>query len=175
MCIKGDCVKHKKAPQVDDNCVFGDSTGIVSNNMKCGEYIKFDAGGCYDDTVLAYCCDLCKKRYRGVKGCEYGDKISGCESGHCSVTSNIPICCRTCNPEAEKTDDPLSNLGRVTTGKQEQPQRPPGGNGTTQKNDNTRVVPVTKKHTRPSPKPPEGTTDLFRYMIYILPVVINIG
>ncbi|KAI8761486.1 A disintegrin and metalloproteinase with thrombospondin motifs 7, partial [Biomphalaria glabrata] len=90
VCINGHCVSDPYAPQLDENCAFGDRP---SNS--CSWYINDFIGKCYSTLDYRSCCDTCNNVSRPVKGCEYGDRIIDCTKDHC-LNSQVD-CCGTCN------------------------------------------------------------------------------
>ncbi|XP_055894132.1 uncharacterized protein LOC106058577 isoform X3 [Biomphalaria glabrata] len=90
VCINGQCVSDPYAPQLDENCAFGDRP-----DNSCYGYIKEFIGKCYTSIDYQSCCDLCNNVSRPVKGCEYGDRIIDCTQDHC-LNSQVD-CCGTCN------------------------------------------------------------------------------
>ncbi|XP_055878735.1 uncharacterized protein LOC129924971 isoform X1 [Biomphalaria glabrata] len=90
VCINGQCVSDPYAPQIDENCAFGDRP-----SYSCSLYINDFMGNCYSTLNYRACCDTCNKVSRPVKGCEYGDRIIDCTKDHC-LNSQVD-CCGTCN------------------------------------------------------------------------------
>nr|KAI8744395.1 A disintegrin and metalloproteinase with thrombospondin motifs 7-like [Biomphalaria glabrata] len=90
VCINGQCVSDPYAPQIDENCAFGDRP-----SYSCSVYINDFMGNCYSTLGYRACCDTCNTMSRPVKGCEYGDRIIDCTKDHC-LNSQVD-CCGTCN------------------------------------------------------------------------------
>ncbi|KAH9487982.1 hypothetical protein Btru_066829 [Bulinus truncatus] len=95
MCINGQCVSDPFAPQVNENCVFGDRPGIVYESLTCSQFITNQNGRCYNDVNYRICCSSCNKVYKPILGCEYGDKLTGCQPENCLQYKTQ--CCKTCN------------------------------------------------------------------------------
>ncbi|KAI8739957.1 A disintegrin and metalloproteinase with thrombospondin motifs 7 [Biomphalaria glabrata] len=90
VCINGQCVSDPYAPQLDENCAFGDRP-----SYSCSLFINDFMGNCYSTLGYRACCDTCNNVSRPVKGCEYGDRIIDCTKDHC-LNSQVD-CCGTCN------------------------------------------------------------------------------
>ncbi|XP_055877969.1 uncharacterized protein LOC129924798 isoform X1 [Biomphalaria glabrata] len=90
VCINGHCVSDPYAPQLDENCAFGDRP-----SYSCSLFINDFMGNCYSTLGYRACCDTCNNVSRPVKGCEYGDRIIDCTKDHC-LNSQVD-CCGTCN------------------------------------------------------------------------------
>ena len=56
----------------------------------------------------AACQTLLKVTVDLIADCEYGDIATGCESRHCSIDDNLPLCCGTCNYGDPITTTPTS-------------------------------------------------------------------
>ncbi|XP_055860948.1 A disintegrin and metalloproteinase with thrombospondin motifs 7-like isoform X3 [Biomphalaria glabrata] len=105
ICINGHCVSDPYAPQLDENCAFGDRP-----NYSCNMYISLFKGNCYSTGRYQSCCDTCNNVSRPVKGCEYGDRILYCTQDHCLNAKED--CCGTCNYGTPFT--PMSSTRRST-------------------------------------------------------------
>ncbi|XP_055896706.1 uncharacterized protein LOC129928109 isoform X3 [Biomphalaria glabrata] len=90
VCINGHCVSDPYAPQLDENCAFGDRP-----SYSCSLFINDFMGNCYSTLGYRACCDTCNNVSRPVKGCEYRDRIIDCTKDHC-LNSQVD-CCGTCN------------------------------------------------------------------------------
>ncbi|XP_055881383.1 uncharacterized protein LOC129925651 isoform X2 [Biomphalaria glabrata] len=90
VCINGQCVSDPYAPQLDENCAFGDRP-----SYSCSLYINDFMGNCYSTLSYRACCDTCNNVSRPVKGCEYGDRIIDCTKDHC-LNSQVD-CCGMCS------------------------------------------------------------------------------
>ncbi|XP_055861858.1 uncharacterized protein LOC129922012 isoform X5 [Biomphalaria glabrata] len=90
VCINGQCVSDPYAPQIDENCAFGDRP-----SYSCSLFINDFMGNSYSTLGYRACCDTCNNASRPVKGCEYGDRIIDCTKDHC-LNSQVD-CCGTCN------------------------------------------------------------------------------
>ncbi|KAL8620281.1 hypothetical protein ACOMHN_042016 [Nucella lapillus] len=77
VCSLGMCVASKEQINVPGMAVSGTS-----------------APNCYDSYTQRACCRTCAAFYQRKPGCEYGDKILGCETYHCARHSST--CCQTC-------------------------------------------------------------------------------
>ncbi|XP_078325335.1 A disintegrin and metalloproteinase with thrombospondin motifs 6-like isoform X2 [Crassostrea virginica] len=96
-CISGECKYDECAPPGDENCLYGDSQGVVftysSKAITCSfEDINNDPSVCYH--VESKCCQQCKNFLTGISGCKYGDRTKGCRPHHCQL--NPSNCCGTC-------------------------------------------------------------------------------
>ncbi|XP_055895809.1 uncharacterized protein LOC129928013 isoform X1 [Biomphalaria glabrata] len=90
VCINGQCVSDPYAPQIDENCAFGDRP-----SYSCSLFINDFMGNCYSTLGYRACCDTCNNVSRPVKGCEYGDRIIDCTKDHC-LNSQVD-CCGMCS------------------------------------------------------------------------------
>ncbi|XP_055886540.1 uncharacterized protein LOC106057749 isoform X2 [Biomphalaria glabrata] len=90
ICMNGKCVSDPYAPQLDENCAFGDKP-----DKTCEWYIHGFIGHCYSSVNYQLCCNTCNNVSRPVKGCEYGDRSMDCTQDHC-LDSKVD-CCGTCN------------------------------------------------------------------------------
>ncbi|XP_055887106.1 uncharacterized protein LOC106053118 isoform X2 [Biomphalaria glabrata] len=90
ICINGQCVSDPYAPQLDENCVFGDTP-----DETCYSHVNEFIGYCYIPYNYRQCCDSCNNVSRPVRGCEYGDRIMSCTQDHC--LNSKEDCCGTCN------------------------------------------------------------------------------
>ncbi|KAK3586563.1 hypothetical protein CHS0354_016326 [Potamilus streckersoni] len=102
------------------------SNGLISKNPEL----------CYREDIQLNCCKSCNKTYTGIKGCEYGDKLTVCNKLLCDIgLFNQSDCCRTCSPEnsvserpttpnvkcwnyqsVTQTPPPTANTGQITGG-----------------------------------------------------------
>ncbi|XP_076451133.1 metalloprotease mig-17-like isoform X2 [Babylonia areolata] len=98
-CESGQCVFNSAAPAVDENCVFGEQSGVAFNNEDCTTFVDKFPGYCYQEVVRVRCCQSCARHYQLVKGCEYGNRAGNCYSSQCSFydQGNLENCCGTCN------------------------------------------------------------------------------
>ncbi|XP_055886023.1 uncharacterized protein LOC129926392 isoform X3 [Biomphalaria glabrata] len=69
VCINGQCVSDPYAPQLDENCAFGDRP-----SYSCSLFINDFMGNCYSTLGYRACCDTCNNVSRPVKDCEQGDQ-----------------------------------------------------------------------------------------------------
>nr|XP_022324371.1 location of vulva defective 1-like isoform X2 [Crassostrea virginica] len=123
-CISGQCIYDECAPPGDENCLYGDSEGIVlsypDKNITCSFMdIKSRPYACY--IVETQCCQQCKHFHTGITGCEYGDRAIGCSKLHCSL--NPDLCCGTCydgpaltTPSQEPTTPKYEHSCKTTSG-----------------------------------------------------------
>ncbi|KAL4224994.1 hypothetical protein ACF0H5_015689 [Mactra antiquata] len=99
-CSQGQCEYSENAPEKTESCVLGDQPGPAFNDMTCQQLVSKSASYCYQDKVKARCCNACGTVEVNRKGCEYGDRIQGCQPWHCShVFTSRDIhseCCGTC-------------------------------------------------------------------------------
>nr|XP_022324388.1 uncharacterized protein LOC111125156 isoform X2 [Crassostrea virginica] len=124
-CILGECKYDECAPSGDENCLYGDSAGVVlrypDKNMTCSfDDIKSRPSACYQ--VENKCCQQCKHFHTGITGCEYGDRVSGCTTFLCQQITYAHQCCGTCNndsvvtiPSQEPTTPKYENPCKTTT------------------------------------------------------------
>nr|XP_022324397.1 A disintegrin and metalloproteinase with thrombospondin motifs 6-like isoform X2 [Crassostrea virginica] len=96
-CISGECKYDECAPPGDENCLYGDSQGVVftysGKKITCSfDDINNDPSVCY--YVENKCCQQCKNFLTGISGCKYGDRTKGCLPYHCQ--RNPSNCCGTC-------------------------------------------------------------------------------
>ncbi|XP_059166544.1 A disintegrin and metalloproteinase with thrombospondin motifs like isoform X2 [Physella acuta] len=100
LCRNGMCVSDPRAPVAEDDCLFGDSTDVLIDQMTCARYVGQFNGRCYDPLIKAYCCSSCKNVYRdGAYNCEYGDRVNYCNLIDCATGSyqDLKNCCGTCS------------------------------------------------------------------------------
>merc|ERR1712038_819478 len=95
----------------------------------CPENIAVDPTICYQGNYEKDCCKSCAKYNTGVKGCEYGDKVSWCgeyTSADCSDDYIAKYCCTICGggsgggrqttrPPVRTTRRPVYTTRRPTT------------------------------------------------------------
>ncbi|XP_022324387.2 uncharacterized protein LOC111125156 [Crassostrea virginica] len=124
-CILGECKYDECAPSGDENCLYGDSAGVVlrypDKNLTCSfDDIKSRPSACYQ--VENKCCQQCKHFHTGITGCEYGDRVSGCTTFLCQQIAYAHQCCGTCNndsvvtiPSQEPTTPKYENPCKTTT------------------------------------------------------------
>ncbi|XP_060587825.1 A disintegrin and metalloproteinase with thrombospondin motifs 19-like [Ruditapes philippinarum] len=100
-CMDGHCVYSPKAPDKQGPCLLGDQPGAAFNSMTCEQLIAKSSSYCYQEKVRSRCCNSCWSKFTYKKGCEYGNRIQGCRSWHCShffESRDIQTeCCGTCN------------------------------------------------------------------------------
>ncbi|CAL1534750.1 unnamed protein product [Lymnaea stagnalis] len=113
LCLHGECVSHESAPQSDETCLYGDDRLFSYRNLSCADAVRAQPRICYD--YAERCCISCKTYYRLVQGCEYGDKSNACQTSHCSVSSNLKICCATCDYGTPITTMETTTLPRSST------------------------------------------------------------
>ncbi|KAH9488706.1 hypothetical protein Btru_059740 [Bulinus truncatus] len=95
MCVFGECIDDLESGyNVAEDCVFGDSPGTMLSNQTCPDAVEGNPMYCYKKETRQWCCDSCRKRYRPIPDCEYGDKARGCHSDLCAIHRNL--CCETC-------------------------------------------------------------------------------
>ncbi|XP_055891615.1 A disintegrin and metalloproteinase with thrombospondin motifs 8-like isoform X3 [Biomphalaria glabrata] len=82
VCINGQCVSDPYAPQLDENCAFGDRP-----SYSCSLFINDFMGNCYSTLGYRACCDTCNNASRPVKDCEQGDQDLRPE-----LCTNISVC-----------------------------------------------------------------------------------
>ncbi|XP_046380184.2 uncharacterized protein LOC124151650 isoform X4 [Haliotis rufescens] len=101
-CIDGLCQYSPEAPSADDDCVFGDQSGVSFEGQTCEDFTAGDNSPyCYQEVVRGRCCASCKRHFTGVQSCLYGDKVRGCEDQFCAYiyddgTRYADNCCKTC-------------------------------------------------------------------------------
>ncbi|XP_065931593.1 A disintegrin and metalloproteinase with thrombospondin motifs 6 isoform X2 [Magallana gigas] len=98
-CQTGVCTYDVCAPQKDESCLFGDDTGTVVTfntgvTKTCAD-VPSEPSLCYYESVHKGCCQTCPRYHTGRAGCEYGDRVSGCTSGHCPKYKDTQ-CCGLC-------------------------------------------------------------------------------
>ncbi|KAK0054687.1 A disintegrin and metalloproteinase with thrombospondin motifs 5, partial [Biomphalaria pfeifferi] len=107
VCSLGLCVNDVRGLDVPDNCLFGDAESAVASNMSCEQLIGYNTMHCYNSFVQNVCCKSCLMHFSPVQGCEYGDKVRGCQLQHCK---HYPAqCCKTCTPEEVSTEQQSKN------------------------------------------------------------------
>merc|ERR1711988_493406 len=67
----------------------------------CPSRVEKSPRDCYDDGIAKNCCKSCSAIKEEVKGCEYGDKASWCDSENswdtdCSDQYVVDNCCKLC-------------------------------------------------------------------------------
>ncbi|XP_055888440.1 uncharacterized protein LOC129926721 isoform X1 [Biomphalaria glabrata] len=94
VCINGQCVSDPYAPQIDENCAFGDRP-----SYSCSLFINDFMGNCYSTLGYRACCDTCNNVSRPMKECEPGDLDLRPEL--CTNTSvcqtKSSLCCHFCS------------------------------------------------------------------------------
>ncbi|KAH9504359.1 hypothetical protein Btru_063410 [Bulinus truncatus] len=95
ICINGQCVSDPYAPQLNEDCMFGDQLGYVYMSYTCSSFVKNYKGVCYDDVYNNLCCSSCGQIYQTILGCEYGDSVIDCKPSDC--TRRPKECCHTCH------------------------------------------------------------------------------
>ncbi|XP_062576119.1 uncharacterized protein LOC134238008 [Saccostrea cucullata] len=116
-CIAGQCVSDSRAASVPDTCVFGDTPGVIANDMDCATLISTFPGYCYQSYYQGKCCGSCAATYISyIPGCEYGDHNTGCVASSCSFYSAATLssgCCGTCYTGT--TPGPTTTTTGITT------------------------------------------------------------
>ncbi|KAL3875443.1 hypothetical protein ACJMK2_033390 [Sinanodonta woodiana] len=77
-----------------DRCI--DASGIVQNGQTCTQLIASQPGMCYDTVVNIMCCQTCRNKSTGVRGCEFGDLSPNCNRTLCDQYPDPTLCCGTC-------------------------------------------------------------------------------
>ncbi|XP_060068187.1 uncharacterized protein LOC132548348 [Ylistrum balloti] len=124
-CSAGECVLSPHAPENQGTCLLGDQPGIAFISKTCDELVNEVPAYCYQEKVRARCCGSCGKYYTWRKGCEYGDRVKGCQAWHCNMInteSNIESdCCGTCKVGEKITTTPTPTF---TVTPQQKPEPP---------------------------------------------------
>lgn len=120
-CLEGRCVYSDKAPERDDNCPHGDQPGVAFVGETCESLVSKIPAYCYQEKVRSRCCASCAKHFTWQAGCEYGDRVKGCQLWHCSVDSpdrDLKVeCCSTCGSgiAIPQTERPTYTISPYTT------------------------------------------------------------
>ncbi|XP_069132079.1 uncharacterized protein [Argopecten irradians] len=124
-CSAGQCVLSPHAPENQGTCLLGDQPGIAFIGKTCDELVNEVPAYCYQEKVRARCCGSCGKYYTWRKGCEYGDRVKGCQPWHCGMIGsdrNIESdCCGTCEVGEKITTTPTPTFTVTPEHKPEPP------------------------------------------------------
>ncbi|XP_063418817.1 A disintegrin and metalloproteinase with thrombospondin motifs 7-like [Mytilus trossulus] len=112
-CVEGRCIYSDEAPEKDDKCPHGDQPGVAFVGQTCEALVSTTPAYCYQEKVRSRCCASCAKLFTWQAGCEYGDRVKGCQPWHCTITVKDrdlkSECCSTC-----KTGIPIPVTQRPT-------------------------------------------------------------
>ncbi|XP_046553728.1 A disintegrin and metalloproteinase with thrombospondin motifs 6-like isoform X4 [Haliotis rubra] len=101
-CIDGVCQYAPEAPSANENCVFGDQSGVAFEGQTCEDFTGGENSPyCYQQVVRGRCCASCNRYYTGVESCLYGNTVRGCDARFCDYiyedgTRYADNCCQTC-------------------------------------------------------------------------------
>ncbi|XP_064597507.1 A disintegrin and metalloproteinase with thrombospondin motifs 5-like [Liolophura sinensis] len=113
-CENGACVFNSDAPSVPDNCPHGDQPGVLTSiNNTCAEATQANPSLCYQSSHNRRCCQSCNAIRMSVTGCEYGDRVTGCDPRGCSTSESYrSTCCGTC--QASTTTPPTKKTSSAS-------------------------------------------------------------